>query len=86
MVCISLSDQRSCIDRHHIAVVDLAESTWDWQALGEPPKDNPAYYLRYCKTFSRMGGTMRYLCADNRNFLLTLTQALGRVNPQSASR
>ena len=75
-----------CIDRHHIAVVDLAESTWDWQALGEPPKDNPAYYLRYCKTFSRMGGTMRYLCADNRNFLLTLTQALGRVNPQSASR
>jgi hypothetical protein len=74
------------IDRHHITVVDLAESTWDWQALGEPPKDNPAYYLRYCKTFSRMGGTMRYLCADNRDFLLTLTQALGRGSPQSASR
>ena len=71
------------IDRHHIIVVDLAESTWDWQALGEPPKDNPAYYLRYCKTFSRMGGTMQYLCADNRDFLLTLTQTLGRGTDDS---
>jgi hypothetical protein len=65
------------IDRHFIGVVDLAESTWDWQKNGEPPKDNPAYYLRYCKTFSRMGGEMRYLCADNRDFLLTLTRMLG---------
>lgn len=63
--------------RHHfIVVVDLAESTWDWQTQGEPPKDNPAYYLRYCKTFSRMGGEMRYLSADNRDFLLTLSQML----------
>jgi len=60
------------IDRHFIAVVDLAESNWDWQKDGEPPKDNPAYYLRYCKTFSRMGGEMRYLSADNRDFLLGL--------------
>lgn len=67
----------SPIDRHFIAVVDLAESSWDWQKNGEPPKDNPAYYLRYCKTFSRMGGQMRYLCADNRDFLLTLTHMLG---------
>ncbi len=66
------------IDRHFIGVVDLAESTWDWQKNGEPPKDNPAYYLRYCKTFSRMGGEMRYLCADNRDFLLTLTRLLGK--------
>jgi len=34
--------------------------------------DNPAYYLRYCKTFNRMGGAMRYLPADNRDFLLAL--------------
>jgi hypothetical protein len=66
------------IDRHFIGVVDLAESTWDWQKNGEPPKDNPAYYLRYCKTFNRMGGEMRYLCADNRDFLLTLTRMLGK--------
>lgn len=63
--------------RHHfMVVVDLAESTWDWQKHGEPPMGNPAYYLRYCKTFSRMGGEMRYLNADNRDFLLTLSQLL----------
>jgi len=64
------------ITRHHMVIVDLAESSWDWQKDGEPPADNPAYYMRYCKTFSRMGGTMRYLSADNRDFLLTLLQEL----------
>ncbi len=65
------------IDRHYIAVVDLAESRWDWGRQGEPPVDNPAYYLRYCKTFSRMGGSLRYLCADNRSFLMALRRRLG---------
>ena len=73
----NLELQRGCkITDHYIAVVDLAESTWDWQTAGEPPKDNAAYYLRYCKTFSRMGGTMHYASADNRDFLLALTQKL----------
>lgn len=63
------------IDKHYILVVDLAENTWDWKQ-GEPPMDNPAYYLRYCKTFSRMGGTMRYLSADNRDFLIALGKEL----------
>lgn len=66
----------SKITRHHMVIVDLAESSWDWQKDGEPPIDNPAYYLRYCKTFSRMGGTMRYLSAHNGDFLLTLLQEL----------
>lgn len=65
------------IDNHYILVNDLAESSWDWSG-GEPPEENPAYYLRYNKSFSRMGGTMRYLQADNRDFLLTLTHALGK--------
>jgi hypothetical protein len=60
-----------------IYVVDLAASTWDWQRDGEPPMDNPAYYLRYCKTFARMGGSLRYLQADNRDFFLSIAQALG---------
>jgi rfaE bifunctional protein kinase chain/domain len=64
------------ITNHHMVIVDLAESSWNWQKDGEPPVDNPAYYLRFCKTFSRMGGTMRYVCADNRDFLLTLLQEL----------
>ena len=63
------------IDNHFILVVDLQQSNWDW-AQGEPPEDHPAYYLRFNKTFSRMGGHMRYLCADNRDFLLALAQQL----------
>jgi len=64
------------IEGHSIFVVDLAESSWDWENKGEPPMDDPAYYLRYCKTFSRMGGTMRYIQADNRDFLLALHKAV----------
>lgn len=64
------------IDNHFILVVDLAEAEWDWNRDGEPPADNPAYYLRYCKTFHRMGGEMHYLTADNRDFLLALYRGL----------
>lgn len=63
------------INNFTITVVDLAESRWDW-SQGEPPMDSPDYYLRYCKTFSRMGGKMSYIQADNRDFLLHLVQAL----------
>lgn len=77
---LSMSQNRrisegSRIDGHYMLVVDLARSDWDWNS-GEPPADNPAYYLRYCKTFSRMGGEMEYLSADNREFLLALHHAL----------
>ncbi len=64
------------IDDHFMLIVDLAKSDWDWQTNGEPPMDNPAYYLRYCKTFNRMGGEMHYLTADNRDFLLAIYQEL----------
>ncbi len=64
------------IDSHFMVVVDLAESHWDWRQ-GEPPEDNPDYYLRYCKSFSRMGGEFRYASADNRDFLLALAHGLG---------
>lgn len=59
------------ISGHFITVVDLAESRWDW-SQGEPPEDTPDYYIRYCKSFSRMGGELRYSSADNRDFLLAL--------------
>jgi hypothetical protein len=64
------------ISRHRIVVVDLAESDWDWQRDGEPPEDDPSYYLRYCKTFARVGGQMSYITADNRDFLLRLHHGL----------
>ncbi len=59
------------IRSHLIAVVDLQESTWDWEQ-GEPPPQHPDYYLRFYKTFNRMGGELCYACADNRDFLLSL--------------
>ncbi|HLP71937.1 MAG TPA: hypothetical protein VK155_03480 [Bacteroidales bacterium] len=63
------------INNQFMLVVDLAESGWDWKK-GEPPADNPSYYLRYIKTFSRMGGEMQYLRADNRDFLVSLHNKL----------
>ena len=63
------------LDHHYMLVVDLAKNDWDW-SQGEPPQDTAAYYLRYLKTFSRMGGTMRYLTADNRDFFLALLHEL----------
>jgi hypothetical protein len=68
------------IDNHFMLIVDLAKSGWDWHEKGEPPVDNPSYYLRYCKTFHRMGGEMHYLTADNRDFLLELYHNLSEFN------
>ncbi|MBI1387147.1 MAG: hypothetical protein GC154_01695 [bacterium] len=61
---------------HKIAVVDLQDGGgWDW-TKGEPPKTNPAYYLRFCKSFSRMDGELSYYCMDNRAFVHNLYHAL----------
>ncbi len=63
------------IEDFSIHVVDIAKSTWDW-SNGEPPETDSAYYLRYMKTFNRMGGRISYTKADNRDFLLALYQEL----------
>ncbi|HET6882217.1 MAG TPA: hypothetical protein VFI31_18780 [Pirellulales bacterium] len=63
---------------HSIYVVDIQDGGgWDW-AQGEPPKTNPAYYLRFCKSFSRMGGELNYLQSDNATFIHHLYRALER--------
>jgi hypothetical protein len=64
-------DIRNC----RIYVVDLQETLWDWNA-GEPPVDNPAYYLRFMKTFNRMGCPLGYITADNRLFFRALYKSL----------
>lgn len=65
------------VSGHEIFVVDLQDNGgWDW-SLGEPPKNHPAYYLRFCKSFSRMGGKMHYVQADNVVFLHNLIYELG---------
>jgi hypothetical protein len=73
---LRLQAARKIVHDHTIFVVDLQDGgNWDW-SKGEPPKDNPAYYLRFCKSFSRMGGTMRYLQCDNVAFLHNLLHTL----------
>jgi hypothetical protein len=62
----------------HIYVADLQESSWNWQE-GEPPVDNPAYYLRFMKTFNRMGCPLSYISADNRTFCIALCRALEKL-------
>ncbi len=62
-----------------IHVVDLQESTWDWRSATEPPRDNPAYYLRFMKTFNRMGGRTDYRKCDNRVLFCALLAALREI-------
>ncbi|MBN1560730.1 hypothetical protein JW998_10800 [candidate division KSB1 bacterium] len=60
---------------HFMVVNDLQEASWDWRR-GEPPKESPDYYLRFLKSFYRMGGEVRYVAGNNRNFLLALYHLL----------
>ncbi len=61
--------------RPFVAVNDLAAAAWDW-SHGEPPPDDPAYYLRFCKSFSRVASEVVYVRLDNRVFLHNLLHAL----------
>ncbi|MDR3405489.1 MAG: hypothetical protein P4L99_23540 [Chthoniobacter sp.] len=71
-----LQAERSIVRDHQIYVVDLQDGGgWDW-TQGEPPKTNAAYYLRFCKSFSRMGAPMHYLQCDNAAFVHHLLHAL----------
>ena len=73
---IRKAEGREVVKDHSIFVVDLQNGgNWDWSA-GEPPKTNPAYYLRFCKSYSRMGGAMQYLQCDNAAFVHHLLNEL----------
>jgi hypothetical protein len=73
---VRTQESRAIVHGHTIYVVDIQDGgNWDW-TRGEPPKDNPAYYLRFCKSFSRMGGAMHYVQADNVAFLHNLYHLL----------
>ena len=56
---------------HYILINDLQKSVWDW-SKGEPPKSSPDYYLRFLKSFYRMGAEVRYISIDNRALLHNL--------------
>jgi hypothetical protein len=73
---LRLQAGRDVVKGHSIYVVDIQDGgNWDW-SKAEPPKSNPAYYLRFCKSYSRMGGTMRYVQCDNVVFLQNLLHVL----------
>ena len=73
---LRLQTGKKILHDHTMYVVDIQDSgNWDW-SRGEPPKDNPAYYLRFCKSFSRMGGEMKYVQCDNVTFLHQVLAAL----------
>ena len=78
---IRLQEGREIVNDHSMHVVDLQDGGgWDW-AQGEPPVTNPSYYLRFCKTYARMGGSMHYLQCDNLAFVQHLVQALSNLTP-----
>jgi hypothetical protein len=73
---LRLQSGRQVVRDHTIYVVDLQDGgNWDW-SQGEPPKSNAAYYLRFCKSYSRMGGAMQYLQCDNAAFIHNLYHEL----------
>jgi hypothetical protein len=74
---LRLQGGRNVVSGHTFYVVDLQDGGgWDW-TKGEPPKTNPAYYLRFCKSFSRMGGALNYVQCDNLTFIQHLYRRLG---------
>jgi len=76
---LRLQAGRAIVRDHSIYVVDLQDGgNWDW-TTGEPPKTNPAYYLRFCKSFSRMGGWMQYCQCDNLTFVHHLFHQLNHA-------
>jgi hypothetical protein len=76
---LRLQGGRGIVRGHTIHVVDLQDGGgWDW-TQGEPPKTNAAYYLRFCKSFSRMGAPMHYLQCDNAAFVHHLLHELERA-------
>tara|TARA_Y100000310_G_scaffold69970_2_gene65493 strand:+ start:3144 stop:4070 length:927 start_codon:yes stop_codon:yes gene_type:complete len=62
------------IEDFSVFVNDIQPGNFDW-SCGEPPKEDPAYFLRFNKTFSR-AGDVSYVEMDNRDFLRGLWERL----------
>lgn len=68
-------------ENFYLVVNDIQEGAWDWGTGTEPSKKDPAYYLRFCKSFDRMSARhMDYICADNRAFLGNLYEELQKLS------
>lgn len=70
---LRLKEHKKVLSNFLIVVNDIQpEEVYD----REPPRNTPAYYHRFLKTFSRMGGKFIYFEEDNRRFLLNLFKLL----------
>ena len=79
---IRKAERRPLLTDHYLAIVDLQDGGgWDWSPVNRRAI-NPAYYLRFCKSFYRMGGTLDYVRCDNRVFLRQLLRWLG-IDPSN---
>lgn len=73
--------ERTAIENFTIVVNDIQEERCAWNTEKEPLKNDPSYYMRFCKTFSRVGAKeMHYIRQDNRTFLTTLYSYLSTRN------
>ncbi|MGQ9912954.1 MAG: hypothetical protein ACUVQQ_01275 [Thermogutta sp.] len=73
---IRASEGRELLGGHCLVIVDLQDGGgWGW-SRGDPSSTNPAYYLRFCKSFYRMVGTLDYIRYNNRVFLVHLLHTL----------
>ena len=81
---LRINSGRSIVQGHTFYVVDLQDGETGTGFSGEPPKTNPAYYLRFCKSFSRMGGAMHYAQSDNVAFVHNLYHELTRLETPAA--
>jgi hypothetical protein len=78
---LRLQAGRAVASDFDIHVVDLQDGgRWDW-SQGEPPKTSPAYYLRFCKSYARMGGRMQYTQCHNVLFMHALWRHLAGAAP-----
>lgn len=69
---LRLQEGKPILSGFKVFVIDISDGgNWDW-SKSEPPKTNPAYYLRFCKTFSRLGGELNYVQCDNVAFIHNL--------------
>ena len=78
---IRLQEGREIVKSRSVHVDDMQDGgNWDW-TQGEPPVTSAAYYLRFCNTYARMGGSMHYLQCDNLAFVQHLSRALDDADP-----
>jgi len=81
---LRLQAGRPIVRGHTLYVVDIQDGV-----IGTGPRASrrgtyPAYYLRFCKSFARMGGTMHYVQGDNVAFMHNLLRDLAQAGAAKA--